>query len=61
MVSLPSVGAWVEIPGIFLTPLSWMSLPSVGAWVEIESLMVLVERLSRSLPSVGAWVEISDV
>ena len=33
--SLPSRGAWIEMPYVSSLPLQAMSLPSRGAWIEI--------------------------
>ena len=55
--SLPSRGAWIEIPDIRCTAVSRVSLPSRGAWIEIRC-ADRRGRTQRSLPSRGAWIEI---
>ena len=56
VASLPSRGAWIEIP-IPTTMLSRSpSLPSRGAWIEISAAAPGWRRLP-SLPSRGAWIE----
>ena len=59
MGSLPSRGAWIEIPGShWPSALACRSLPSRGAWIEIHGLPEGVNRNNTSLPSRGAWIEI---
>ena len=57
--SLPSQGAWIEIPAVHgMSSSSALSLPSQGAWIEILS-MSCAGWATRSLPSQGAWIEIT--
>ena len=55
--SLPSRGAWIEIPTMSRSFPGMMSLPSRGAWIEIRHTIPRQFR-SKSLPSRGAWIEI---
>ena len=59
LLSLPSRGAWIEIPGpLSMCPPASRSLPSRGAWIEITLGRSGLLKL-KSLPSRGAWIEIS--
>jgi len=57
-MSLPSLGAWIEIRGATYAGRRWItSLPSLGAWIEIDTMEYILSQLA-SLPSLGAWIEI---
>src|SRR5690625_1192707 len=60
-VSLPVLGAWIEI---FFPPLTnnqgEQSLPVLGAWIEIRRNWRNVSK-GTSLPVLGAWIEILQV
>ena len=57
--SLPSRGAWIEIPALIPHWIAGMSLPSRGAWIEIMETGTSMVGLVPSLPSRGAWIEIT--
>ena len=56
--SLPTRGAWIEMPlsAVVLRPSA--SLPTRGAWIEMIWLC-LAAIISWSLPTRGAWIEIA--
>ena len=54
--SLPSRGAWIEMPARQPQSARLLSLPSRGAWIEI-TLSKPRDALHKSLPSRGAWIE----
>ena len=56
--SLPSRGAWIEIPPLRRTICGHLSLPSRGAWIEIRRPAGRRYAHPPSLPSRGAWIEI---
>ena len=55
--SLPSRGAWIEMPKHSYPGRPQGSLPSRGAWIEIYC-MNYNNFTKVSLPSRGAWIEI---
>ena len=57
-MSLPSRGAWIEIPIDGFQNTVYRSLPSRGAWIEILVLVPIEAGCAASLPSRGAWIEI---
>ena len=56
--SLPTRGAWIEIPGPVRNPPRRRSLPTRGAWIEIHP-GCPVWCGPWSLPTRGAWIEIT--
>ena len=59
-LSLPSRGAWIEMPLKFVHNAYCKSLPSRGAWIEITDYTKYKHRKQKSLPSRGAWIEIPE-
>ena len=59
-MSLPSRGAWIEIPCPPAGSPRKGSLPSRGAWIEIQAIVGGHCEECGSLPSRGAWIEISS-
>ena len=57
-LSLPSRGAWIEMPLHLRGDPRKLSLPSRGAWIEIAGGPVSGRDGTGSLPSRGAWIEI---
>ena len=57
--SLPTRGAWIEIPSGEYIAGKPSSLPTRGAWIEIPLYVHLRVFTGRSLPTRGAWIEIS--
>ena len=53
----PLVGAWIEIPDVFINSAFIAVAPLVGAWIEI-SMKVMCCESSTVAPLVGAWIEI---
>ena len=58
-MSLPSRGAWIEIPvGPERQAIHGKSLPSRGAWIEMVKVVTTgAGNPGKSLPSRGAWIE----
>ena len=57
-MSLPVLGAWIEIQMPVPHPSRQMSLPVLGAWIEIYRYIWNTVYL-QSLPVLGAWIEIT--
>ena len=57
-VSHPTMGAWIEIQVIEISPVFSMSHPTMGAWIEIRQRRLLF-WCDGSHPTMGAWIEIS--
>ena len=56
-MSLPSLGAWIEMTLTGIVKANRTSLPSRGAWIEMSPAKLSIKP-TMSLPLRGAWIEI---